>query len=489
MERSQAEEIREGFRLWLVELYERADSPPYRVLERRSRDRAAGAPDVFIGKSTIGALLTSSDRLPAPDRALRLVIALRLDDGVIAETRERLREARRALAAIEAAGAAGTGASAAEAGRRTADPVPAPAAAPGAAEPVAVPAPAPGTAVTDPAPGPGEPHASPAGASGAARAGNLGGRAVLTGGVALVVVGAAVAYAAGAFGTGHAAKAAAPPPAPARTATSAPSVTTSAPPVSSSASARPGDDQGAGPLRYTVEYEKEGFDLALPAGVGLTAEQRRVVQNLAKPGTSSTGPQAVYAQLRAEGGAFLQDLSMRITLADKGRRTIRVDDIEPVNVQRTPPLDGTFIDVPSQGEDPLTTMVFDFDDNHPVARTPNALHPQRPGGLYFAEHYLTVGTGEEDGILVTSQTTRDAVSFDIEADYRLDGRAGRLVIDDHGHPFHLTPVNCTRSSTSTSNGPVDGEAAYHSVWEMQNFGEPVIPAADPAHYRMGAPYC
>jgi hypothetical protein len=271
---------------------------------------------------------------------------------------------------------------------------------------------------------------------------------------------------------------------------------TSAAPPSSPATPAPSNpsynNPGSGPIRYTLSYEDPGSELVLHAEVTLTDRQRQGLVNFVtmdQPGVMD--PFTLYAELRAEGAADPRYMYLGTTLEGRTRQTIHIDEIKPVNVKRTKPLDGTFIFIPSQGGGPISKMAFDFDDTIPRARdaVPDGNY-HKAGGLYFANHSLTIAPGEEVDFLLTSMTTRTAVSFDIAIDYRLNGRAGHLLIDDHGHPFNLTPANCTRHSLSTPDGLVsDGQAAYHSVWEWDDFNNPVRQVADPAHYKLGYPEC
>jgi hypothetical protein len=62
-----------------------------------------------------------------------------------------------------------------------------------------------------------------------------------------------------------------------------------------------------------------------------------------------------------------------------------------------------------------------------------------------------------------------------------------LTIDNAGHPFAVTPVNCTDAS-KPSHGK-DGHADYREVWQMRNAMDGADPVATPSHFSIGYPYC
>lgn len=453
------------FLRWLVSLHDQAGAPSLRVLERRVA-KAHGS----LSKSTIGKMLAlgrsaeAPPTLPPLDNVIAFVRALECGEERVVEARRRWLRVRQTLTAARENADGGehrAGPHAPEPdGSAQGEPAPAPAAGASADAPAAK-----ASAAVPPTPAEARWRKLLVACAFAL--------------VAILVLAVATHVLRPTSDKRHHAQA-----------NGSPLPGTSA---ATPASGHLDDDRGTGPIRYTVRYEDPGYELVLPAGLTLTDRQHQGLVDFLMPARAGReDPDTLYAELRAEGAADPRYLNLRITLEGRGEQTIHIDDIHPVDVHRTKPLDGTFIFIPEQGGGPISTMAFDFDETDPRAR--DAVSDgeySKPGGLYFANHSLTIDPGEEDDILLDSMTTRMAASFDIAVDYRMNGRAERLVIDDHGHPFNVTPANCTRHSISIpGEGLVsDGQAGYRSVWEWDDFNEPIRQVADPAHYKLSFPYC
>jgi hypothetical protein len=181
-----------------------------------------------------------------------------------------------------------------------------------------------------------------------------------------------------------------------------------------------------------------------------------------------------------------------LTLTLEGRRNqpIHVDDVRPVDIHRSAPYNGTFLSIPPQGPGETVKIMFNFDEFDPRARTPSGDEPYKPGGLFFQDHTLTIEDAKQDTIFIKSITTRWAVSFEISVDYHIGDKAGHLLINDRGHPFALTPMNCADHTQSDADGhtTINGHAAYEHVWENDNF-QAIKPVLTPKSYEIGPPYC
>ncbi len=239
-------------------------------------------------------------------------------------------------------------------------------------------------------------------------------------------------------------------------------------------SAKPG---GGADIRYTVRFQDPGYQLVTPAGVTLSAGQRRYLKEweLGDPATQSRDGydlDKVMRELRAAGAANPDELFLRLTLEGRRNQPIFVDDVRPVDIHRTAPLKGAFLDLPPQDGGETQKMVFDFDEAVPRARkaveseSPESTEEFTPGGLFFHTETLTVKDAVQDSLVIKSMATRKAVTFKIRVDYRIGDTSRHLTIDDHGRPFALTPVNCTRKGRPVENGYVNGRVAYEDIWQM-----------------------
>lgn len=247
-------------------------------------------------------------------------------------------------------------------------------------------------------------------------------------------------------------------------------------------------------IRYSVTFLDEAYELVLPEDVELTRKQKKYLSSwsLDHQDQGGYGLDTLVGELREVGGANPQELMLRLTLEGRRNQPIRVDDVRPVNIRRRAPLRGTLLFIPPQGPGQTIKMMFDFDEVEPRARTAvdkGGVHT--PGGLFFEDKTLSLTDGEEDALLIKSVATRSAVSFDVRVDYRIGDEAKHLVIDNNGHPFALTPMNCTDRTSLAEDGAVQGppgRASYRSVWEMRDF-QTIEPVTDPGHFTVGPPYC
>jgi hypothetical protein len=248
-------------------------------------------------------------------------------------------------------------------------------------------------------------------------------------------------------------------------------------------------------LRYTLQYLDPGFDLVLPAGVELTAEQEEFLDNWSLDYQDPNGYSLdrLISDLRAAGGANPNELLLALTLEGRRNQPIHVDDIRPVDVRRTEPYSATFLNIPPQGPGETVKVMFDFDEVEPRARAAvdDGSGGYRPGGLFFQEQTLTVEDAKQDTIFIKSTATRWAVTFAIRVDYRIGDERNHLLIDNDGHPFALTPMNCTdRSRIGPDGGLVSvGHASYRQMWSLRGDFRGIDRVPDAGHVEMGFPYC
>jgi hypothetical protein len=256
-----------------------------------------------------------------------------------------------------------------------------------------------------------------------------------------------------------------------------------------------------GDLRYTVEYVDGGFDLVLPQGATLTNGQKSTLKDWSTPANLMSGLQGLVEELRAAGAADPNVLTVRVTLEGRRNQPIKVDAIEPVNIRRQAPYSGIFLSIPPQGPGNTIKLMFNLDEVQPIARVavpvkegdppkPTEKDDIRPGPPFFQNTTLTVNDGQEDAIVIQSVATRWATSFDIRIAYRVGDQAKSLIINNAGHPFAVTPLNCTDHSTFADGHPdAPGHVSYQQVWEIRNDFTGADTVANPNHFEIGFPYC
>jgi len=247
-------------------------------------------------------------------------------------------------------------------------------------------------------------------------------------------------------------------------------------------------------FRHTVQFLDPGYDLVLPVGMRLTDRQRRYLDNwnldYRDPGGYSLNK--LIDDLRKAGGASPNALQLAITLEGRRNQPIHVDDIRPFDIQYAPAYSGTFLNIPPQGPGETVKVMFDFDELEPRARTAvDNGGEYEPGALFFQEQTLTIEDSKQDTIFVKSIVTTRAVTFNIRIDYRIGDERGHALIDHDGHPFALSPMNCTsRSQLDPEGGLVsEGTASYSKIWALRGDFQGIDPVPGPGRFEVGYPYC
>ncbi|WP_433812600.1 hypothetical protein [Actinomadura scrupuli] len=253
---------------------------------------------------------------------------------------------------------------------------------------------------------------------------------------------------------------------------------------------------GGQDVRFSVQFNDPAIQLVTPAGVTLTPRQRRYLStwkfgpDQASQNPDGYGMDKLIAELRAAGAANPDELYLLIRLEGRRNQPLFVDDVRPVDIKRARPYAGTLVNIPPQEGGDTSKMIFNFDEVDPRAH--QAIGPEggpyKPGGLFFNDKTLTIKDGEQDSILVKSITTRSAVTFEIQIDYRIGGRPKHLKIDNRGRPFALTPFNCTKRTELTKNGFNPGEVSYQDIWTL-GATSGIDHVSDPAHHPFGSPWC
>ncbi|GAA4190606.1 hypothetical protein GCM10022252_29140 [Streptosporangium oxazolinicum] len=229
-------------------------------------------------------------------------------------------------------------------------------------------------------------------------------------------------------------------------------------------------------IEYSIRYEDPGFEMILPSRVELTARQKAFLRKWSYENMgddTSYGLKDLVRELRTAGAATRTD-QMHIVVALEGKRhqDIHVDAIYPVDVQRVPPYDGTWVNIPPQDGGRILQMMFDFNEHTPSARTTKGGvdgTPLKPGQQYFRGNKITIRDGKEDTLSISMTGPREAVTFKIRIDYRIGGESRHIVITDRGRPFAITSLNCTDRGRTGGNGrKVFGHVSYDHIWSLRS---------------------
>jgi hypothetical protein len=250
-------------------------------------------------------------------------------------------------------------------------------------------------------------------------------------------------------------------------------------------------------IRYAVQHQDEGWVLALPSGVDLTAQQKRFLEKWSldyrDPGGYDLNQ--LVRELHAVGGADIPKQTLRLALEGRRNQPIRVDSIQPINIRHNKPYSGTLLFVPPQDSGNTVEMMFNFDEVEPRARIAvdrdGGGSDYEPGELFFQKKTLTIKDAVEDTVVIRSMTTRSAVSFEIRIDYHIGNQAKYMIINDDGHPFTLTPANCVDRTRLAPDGSAvnRGHARYEQIWELRGDFQGIDKVTNPDHFDLGNPYC
>jgi hypothetical protein len=104
---------------------------------------------------------------------------------------------------------------------------------------------------------------------------------------------------------------------------------------------------------------------------------------------------------------------------------------------REPPLSGTLIYGPPQGEEHVIDIAFDLDSPDPIARRVDELGiPVEP---YFAKTFLTLRSGESMTFSIRAYTSKHYYEWEIEIEALIGGQDRILFVrDPERRPFHTT---------------------------------------------------
>jgi hypothetical protein len=167
------------------------------------------------------------------------------------------------------------------------------------------------------------------------------------------------------------------------------------------------------------------------------------------PGNYRPGHALVRALARAMGGATPAFLRLehtkgvpvgseviRLVLEGNRNEPVRILNIEPVRLERKPPLGGVYFNIGGQGEADNIRILFDLDRLSPQAQEMKS--NMLTGGLFFQDHTISLTRGEQVVILITAGTSRYDATYDLAIDYMAGSATQTEMVSDDGHPFQVT---------------------------------------------------
>jgi hypothetical protein len=182
-------------------------------------------------------------------------------------------------------------------------------------------------------------------------------------------------------------------------------------------------------------------------------------------------------RLTASGGYAVPYLRLRILLEGRRSQQIQVTDLAIIGLRSGPAPRGTLVHIPPQGGGAITQLAYDLSDPLPVAQAVGEDGPT--GHPYFVGNGISLADREQ-APLTAQLIAKPGASeeFRLQLRYTLGGRAKTQSIDDHGRPFRVAALNCSRAPDGS---PV---LSYDSAYLMtgSDTGAYVLATADDPQY-------
>jgi hypothetical protein len=188
----------------------------------------------------------------------------------------------------------------------------------------------------------------------------------------------------------------------------------------------------------------DGFHVAARSAAGLDAKLR-----------DARDCDTLMTKAKAAGAADVERLTARLTLEGGTRHDVSIVDMRARIRKREPTFGGASILCASAGAVGGIGILFDLDDQHPVALKLTDGDALTTAGPYFAGgDIINLAKSETLGFEVVGTSTRNYVEWEIQADVIIDGKERTVTIDNHGQPFRVT-------------GARNREGGYHRYYEYR----------------------
>jgi hypothetical protein len=228
---------------------------------------------------------------------------------------------------------------------------------------------------------------------------------------------------------------------------------------------RPGDDLA---VRVDVVHlGDQGHSMVAAGDHPPTKEERAAIGSF-----NWEGNEQISAALRRRGWFELEQLTLRVALQGRSNQEVRIVDIRPTQIERTPPLGGTLYFMPPQAVGEVIQLLLNMDEPQPVMRAVQDVDEWGPvpGQPYFETTTVSLADREREVAVIRASAQRAAVRFKLKLDYLLGGELKSIVIDDAGQPFRISPLNCVRRGVASYRRVHEwgGPVARPSAWQIDD---------------------
>ena len=137
-------------------------------------------------------------------------------------------------------------------------------------------------------------------------------------------------------------------------------------------------------------------------------------------------------------GVAVGQIYIRVILQGNRNELIRILNIQPVQLQRGPPLGGVYFDIGGQGEEEDLQLGFNLDQPTPQAVSVSETSPDLLKELYFQTHTISLRKDEQLVLLIMAQTSCYDAKFNLAINYMVGNTEKTEIISNHGHAFQVT---------------------------------------------------
>ncbi|WP_405394684.1 hypothetical protein [Microbispora hainanensis] len=198
-------------------------------------------------------------------------------------------------------------------------------------------------------------------------------------------------------------------------------------------------------------HEVQGDTFVAREAIQLSKKQLADLNSLP---TSST---ARAEWLWAHGAVDPVDSYIKLVLRGNRKHKVRIIAMR-ANTACEPPLKGTIFFSPPGGEDLLTPMFFNLDEQEPKARIETEDGSRED---YFSHKSISLKRGEDIVIQAWAQTLKHYCKFTLQLEVLTDNGIVRQVIDNNGKPFEVSALITRKESDGSL---VTGVTKYQKLY-------------------------
>ena len=159
-----------------------------------------------------------------------------------------------------------------------------------------------------------------------------------------------------------------------------------------------------------------------------------LIRAIARP--RGAGSPALLQELHAHG-VVVGQISIRLILQGNRNDPIRILNIHPVQLRRTPPLDGDLFSITSEGQEDDIRMGFNVDQPAPQAVVTDRIGTLTKE-LYFTAHSISLHKGEQVVLIIQAAAQCLSARFNLGIDYTVGSAPKTEIVSNNGRPFQVT---------------------------------------------------